>query len=386
MEAGTRTEGRLRALLRALARRLAKIRGRPERPTVLWDPVTTASDPLRRSEWWSRLSGRDPREVAALLDYSARIGGVESDPAVLAVGYALNGAPRPLLLLDASRLGIPPEPYPIAVSSLPYGLGDRIELPIDAPALVALPTARPEALAGPASGQLVGARRRRDAATVGVRTLRQLGDGSWRAGFLTAGHAFPEGVGSEVVRLPSGRVRRQWRELAGRGGMRRTGVVAAHRSPTFAANREPDDELPAAEFDFALVDLDDGWTADLADGPFGFEVPAAAVDFAVPQRVVALGGVSGRVDRISVMGALMETAHRWRDCWLLGPSTALRRGDSGASIHDYGSGAPIGTLVGRSALLDETHFLYAQSLERLMAECLRDLRVCVQSIQTKGSK
>lgn len=322
-----------------------------------------------REAFWSHLTGRNEGEIRWLLEFSERF----ATPELIGVGYALKPTEqgpvewRPLILFDADLLGVRPQ------ASLLDGL-DRAEVPLppgvvaDLPDAYFVPTRRPELLSSPAPGDLVTPEELWRVSSVGVRAVRELAPGEWQPGFLTTGHGFPGGIGSPVFSVPRGRVKR----VVGRwlGERRRIGELSLRRSPV-----APGATSDLRDYDYAFVDLD---LVDEAEWPLdAFCIPTSQLssyDFDRSRKATVVGGVSGRFERATVIGALMDYEH-WKDCWLLAPASGFAPGDSGSVVTLNETGKTLGLVVGRTVWDDTPHQFFVQSLERVMAEGLGDLGV-----------
>ena len=173
-------------------------------------------------------------------------------------------------------------------------------------------------------------------------------DGS--QGTLTAGHVFPAGLGA-LVEVASGLI----------GSSRRPfGTVSHH-------------EMPAGRV---------GWDAAIIRSTTTPAPVKRAITRFPPVRngqelAYTDGAESGFVDQISVVAGLEEVrgAHLgWRCCWLIGPTDALRGGDSGAAVFAQSTDELLGTYVGRSYIgppPGKTCALYVQDAHSLAANVLR---------------
>ncbi len=323
--------------------------------------------------WWIDLTQRPAGEVEFLLKVSEELSTLPGREYVTGIGYTPVRGWQPLITVDAEKLGIAPALRPQAPAEIHADLSWLRSGPFaDIPDAFLLATGRAESLSGLSQkARLVGQMRSREFGSEGVRVVRVDGDNGWCPGFLTAGHVLPGGVATPVVAIPNQHVIRRIGEYVGRGWARRVGEVSLHQSPRTAAGGGQ-----GGSFDFAVVDLDhvdaDSWHATDFAAPL---LPAPRI-FENAQRLCVVGGVSGYTDHVSVTGALMVAEKRWRDCWVLGPSTALQKGDSGSVAYVYETGETFGMVVGSVAMMEETHHLYVQSLERLQAEELMpDVRI-----------
>jgi hypothetical protein len=153
------------------------------------------------------------------------------------------------------------------------------------------------------------------------------------------------------------------------------GEVVLHESP-FGSGVPP-------TYDYAVVELANTNEAQWQEDEF---VPglAAAGTYEKPKRVRVLAGPSGFVEAASVFGVCMNVEDLWRDCWTLGPSSALKDGDSGSTVVDWQTGEPLGTYVGRAELIDQTNHLYVQSLDRVITERLAAEGILVERLPKRG--
>ncbi len=309
-----------------------------------------------RLEWWSMLTGRPAGEIEFMLALSEQLDELSKTSRVVAIGYAWLDGWRPLVLIEFDSLrrkGVysTPRPWQEIEWWRPEGpLAELQDLTVAA-------TTRPIPAVGTGRAALVGAQNSNKFGTVGLRVIRRTDEG-WRGGFLTAGHTFPDGVGTSVVYHAPSRLRRAWRAALKLGDVP-IGRVVLHESPG-------DSTVPPA-YDYAIVELANTRSAEWRQDDFVPDV-AAAGPYEKPNRVLVFAGPSGEVEAASLFGACMNVEKLWRDCWTLGPSSALRDGDSGSTVVDWQSGEPLGTYVGRSELIDRTHHLYVQSLDRVIAE------------------
>ncbi len=327
-----------------------------------------------RDVYWARITGREINEVRLLLALSER-----SHDGVTGVGYALmEGEPdriewRPLVLLDGEVPGVSVRDFAEGINPERAGLSASVLADFaDLPHALFIRAGRAQPLSGPAPGDPIRqAGSYEGPSTVGIRAIRRLDSGVWQPGFLTTGHGFPGGVGTPVALVPHGGLRR-WLSF---GRPRRIGQVSVHRLPVIP-NRRGDDK----DYDYAFVDLDsfdpDEWPQRDFEIPIGTAVEA----FDMGERANVIGGVSGFVTRASVIGVLFDY-ESWRDCWLLNPSTAFARGDSGSIVSLVPSGNKLGLLVGLYGDEEEEHQFFVQSLERLLAVCHQehDIRVAWRS-------
>jgi hypothetical protein len=302
-----------------------------------------------------------------MLELAERLDALSDATPVYGLGYARMGDWRPLVLIDAAAA--PPEPE--IWTPLPWQVLDWWQptgILRELPDLTVVATRRPLPAFGPEMGALVRARGSHENGTVGARVIR-LRDGAWYPGFLTTGHTFPTGPGTIAVKRPQSRFRRAWRELRNRPDDQ-VGVVVCRESPFGLGVADP-------SYDFAVIELDGIAQAEWQADEF---VPSLspAHDYEKAQRVRVFAGVSGDVDRATVFGACMKVAECWRDCWVIGPTSALGPGDSGSAVVDWETGETIGMFVGQSALGGEAHHLFAHSVGRLMEARLTDEGVLIE--------
>jgi hypothetical protein len=137
-----------------------------------------------------------------------------------------------------------------------------------------------------------------------------------------------------------------------------------------------------AAFDYAFIAVTDADEATWQQSRFVPALQPPPPLFETARRVDVFAGISGYVDDVSLWGALMDVAHVWKDCWLIGPTDAMTTGDSGSGVADHETKEHLGMLAGRSLIGERAQHLYVQSLDRLMAERLRDDGVLIE--QTAG--
>lgn len=296
---------------------------------------------------------------------------------VLGIGYSFGEKTRPLVVLDSRRIGVPPAPRPLELRQLPQNVIDEVEGPFaDFPDALYMPIGRPEPLSGAATGGVVGARDSRERATLGPRIVRALDDGRWQPGFLSAGHGFPRGPGTEVLRLPRAWLASRWTELLRRRTAPVLGRVVACEAPL-------DEPEPPPAYDYAVVDID---RADEGDwDPRAFHPDLRHVGgFQRAHMVRIHGGPTGTTEEVSLSAGLTALGD-WLDCWQVGPTDALEPGDSGSVVVERDTGETIGVVVGRAAHAGQAHHIYAQSLERLMAERLAPQGIRVEPFVRGGT-
>jgi hypothetical protein len=167
-----------------------------------------------------------------------------------------------------------------------------------------------------------------------------------------------------VASVPRGRVKRVLSRLL--GGQRRIGEVSLHRSPVL-----PGAKSDPKEYDYAFVDLDLVNEGEWPPGPFRYPTGLSSYNFDQSREATVLGGMSGRFEQATVIGALMGY-ERWKDCWLLAPASSFAPGDSGSVVTLNETGEKLGLVVGRTVWDETPHQFFVQSLERVMAEGLGD--------------
>jgi len=340
-------------------------------PALRWDIGRDAEFAPSRLDWWEELTGRHRGEVEFLLRLSEQPWALPQNELIAGIGYTPIEGWRPLVLLDAERLKVPPEARPSAPEDIHLDPREVLYGPLsDIPDAFVMPVGRAEPLSGLAGPGLVGEIGSRDYGTEGIRVVRSDGEDGWRPGFLTAGHAVPGGEGTAVVKLPQHRLMRQAGDLFGRRWARRVGTVAVHNSPPAGGDTEYPDGVESPGFDFAIVDLDQVDESTWSPSEFTSQLRPAPQTLQYAERLAVIGGVSGFVDHVSVNGALFAAEGRWKDCWMLGPTSALQQGDSGSTAFAYETGETFGMVVGATVGWGETHHLYVQSLERLMVDRL----------------
>jgi hypothetical protein len=323
------------------------------------------------------VTARNPSEVRELLKLSEELPS-ERLGALVGIGYApdITRGWVPLIVLDAQTIGVSPapEPMPILWRAVPPPVREVLAQD-DFPEAMMLPVAPPELLSEIEPGQMIRGSSTRLAATAGVRAVRRIGEDLWQKGFLTAGHTFPAGAGSEVYRVPDGFVGRYLTSMFGVKEGLKIGTVTLHESP-----------LPprlGGEYDYAFVDLalEDGrdWDPRL----FRSQLPPAP-DFETAREVLVKTDATDRGLKGSLIGAMMKL-ECWRDSWIFGPTDIVRKGHSGSAVTLDPEDESIGVLVGRSAVAEHAHHVYVQSLQRLLAERLRDWEVLVEQFPNGGS-
>jgi hypothetical protein len=316
--------------------------------------------------WWVNLTRRPQGEIEYLLNLSNELSSLPQSEYITGLGYALVPDWQPVAVVDAQRLRVAPTSRPVPPAGLHLDLSWLRSGPFtDVPDLFLWPAGRGRSLSGSAGPRLVSEESAQEFGSEGVRVVRADGENRWRPGFLTAGHAFPSGVDASVVKLSKRGLVRQAEALLGRRWAQRIGEVKNHQAPSndIGEGGEP-------SFDFAVVDLDEVEVGDWRRQDFVSSLTPAPLVLENALRLCVESGLSGHTDRVSVTGALMVAERRWLDCWVLGPSTALQKGDSGSGAYVFGTGEAFGLVVGSVGMEGESHHLYVQSLERLMAESL----------------
>jgi len=318
------------------------------------------------------LTRRPQGEVEYLLNLSNELSSLPQSEYITGIGYALVPDWQPVAVVDAERLRVAPTPRPVPPGGLHVDLSWLRSGPfLDIPGLFLWPAGPGRSLSGPASPRLVSEQRAQEFGSEGVRVVRTDGENKWRPGFLTAGHALPSGVDAPVVKLSKRGLVRQAEALLGRRWAQRIGEVKNHQAPSHDTG-----EGGEPSFDFAVVDLDEVEAGDWRRQDFVSSLAPAPPLLENALRLCVESGLSGYTDRVSATGALMVAERRWLDCWVLGPSTALQKGDSGSAAYVFETGEAFGLVVGSVGMEGESHHLYVQSLERLMAECLApDVRI-----------
>lgn len=335
---------------------------------------------MSRLDWWLELTGRHPGEVEFLLGLSEELPRLDHSELIRGIGYTPVGGWQPLVLLDAALLGIPPANHPLAPAEVHADLSKLLLGPLaNVPDALLLPIGHAESLSGTVGAGLVGEIDSPDYGTQGLRVLWSDGEGDWRPGFLTAGHAVPGGQEVTVVKLPRRRFARQAGDLFGRRWARRLGTVVSHNSPPISREAGSSSEGKRAGFDFAVVNLEYPEAGTWNQSEFTSQLSPAPQMLQHAERLAVIGGVSGYVDHTSVNGALFTAEDRWKDCWMLGPTSALQQGDSGAPAFVHETGEPFGMVVGATVGWGQNHQLFVQSLERLMANCVNpNMRILVE--------
>jgi hypothetical protein len=178
-------------------------------------------------------------------------------------------------------------------------------------------------------------------------------------GLLTAGHVFPDGMGSQVDILRKLGWFYEWRE--------HLGEVSHHIIPTGPAG-----------WDAAVIRL----AKALEPEREGVRVRRFVESFKSPERVVVQGAVSGFVSHAAVQGALTEIefakdGRSWANCWFMTPSGVLKGGDSGSAVFTRQDGRLLGIYVGSSHLVDVDMALshYVQDALSLEINVLREWNI-----------
>lgn len=165
-----------------------------------------------------------------------------------------------------------------------------------------------------------------------------------RSYLLTAGHVFPEGPGSPVLRSRS--------RLLGRWLSSYLGTVVRQTVPN---GNGPGWDAAVIRVGKRLI---------------GVRVVRNQLrHFDQPEPVVAYGAFSGMVRNALVHGAL-ENLHGWKNCWMTGPTGILTRGDSGAAVFTRRDGKFLGTYVAQSTIGGGTGMHYVQDGYTLQEEVL----------------
>jgi hypothetical protein len=201
--------------------------------------------------------------------------------------------------------------------------------------------------------------------TAGVRLARTSAPGVAGGMFLTVGHLFPDGDNS-VVEV----VIRRWPRWLRSPVYKQVGRVVRHSTPEGA-------NLPA--YDAAVVEMDvQSPVADLAHGGVAQTPPL----YEQPVLGTIYGGVSGVVRDAGIVGALTaygspETL--WKNSWLLVPSGAIVRGDSGGAFVLDQQHKVAGMVVGGSRLARSDRFMvqYVQDMASIESEFLRPAGIAV---------
>ena len=193
--------------------------------------------------------------------------------------------------------------------------------------------------------------------TAGVVVLDQA---NGELALLTAGHVFPNGVGSEVgkLHLPWPRFPKFFPKLEN------LGVIIQHVAPNG----------PNAAWDAAIIRLAE------------IKKPSAALvwrkyeRFRSPEKIRVHGAYSKLVTRAVVQGALTDLGsddRMWKDCWMVAPSGLLTDGDSGAAIFVDRDLSFLGLYVAQSELPGSGLALvhYVQDAFRLEQEVLRNWKI-----------
>lgn len=354
------------AISKVLRRWFPGARSRTPTEPFDWEFSPPSDDRESRLSWWMNLTGRPQREIEYLLNLSNELYSLPQSEYITGIGYAPMPDWQPLTFIDAERLRTLPTRRPMAPGELKRALPlFRSGSFADAPDFFLWPTGLGRPLGGSAGPRLVGEAWAREFGSEGARIVRADGENRWRPGFLTAGHAFPSGIDAPVVKLPKRRLMRQAEALLGQQWAPRIGEVKNHQAPPNGAG-----EAAEPSFDFAVVDLDDIEVGDWRREDFVSSLTPAPLMLEKALRLTVESGVSGYTDHVSVTGVLMVAERRWRDCWVLGPSTALQKGDSGSAAYVFETNEAFGLVVGSVGMEGESHHLYVQSLERLMAESL----------------
>ncbi|MEA3063124.1 MAG: hypothetical protein QOJ94_2905 [Sphingomonadales bacterium] len=150
-----------------------------------------------------------------------------------------------------------------------------------------------------------------------------------KIGLLTAGHTFPDGVGSLVERL-------KWRHLRRLSPHSRFGRISHHVMP----------RPGRADWDVAVIRCRNG--LDQRSQTLTHCRSRLRRD----ESVFAYGARSGFMSDATIVRAAMRSHgdefRTWKNCWLMGPSGVLRPGDSGSAIFATADHALFGLYVGSS--------------------------------------
>jgi hypothetical protein len=172
---------------------------------------------------------------------------------------------------------------------------------------------------------------------------------------LTAGHVFPDGVGSDVGSLHS--PLQFFPKFFPK--VEHLGTVTHHVAPAG----------PYAAWDAAIIRISEIKKPKLALVSQKYE------RFRSPEKIYVHGAYSKLVTRAVVQGALTDLGSdeiMWKDCWMVAPSGLLRDGDSGAAVFVDSDSSFLGLYVGQSELpgsgLPLVH--YVQDAFRLEQEVL----------------
>ena len=171
-------------------------------------------------------------------------------------------------------------------------------------------------------------------------------DGSSGRHLLTAGHVFPEGSGSPVLRTRS--------RFLGRWLSRSLGTVVRQIAPN--------GNVPG--WDAAVIRVD-------GRIPSGVRVVRNQLRrFDQPESIVAYGAFSGIVGNALVHGGL-ENFYGWKNCWITGPTGILTDGDSGAAVFTRREEKFLGTYVAQSTIGGTPGMHYVQDAYTLEEEVLK---------------
>jgi len=176
-----------------------------------------------------------------------------------------------------------------------------------------------------------------------------------RFGILSAGHVFPNGIGSAVEL-----------ELA-------RALFFSKRVPLGRVSHCIVPPPGTAGYDVAVIDLnllnqwDDRHRRPYLTDRIPLHRSTVAVKlrdrFIAPQPIVVHGAVSGMISQAAVMGQLVEVDYgqaTWLNCWLVAPSGMLRSGDSGSAVFTREDSAFLGLYVGSSGFSKRPLFHYVQ--------------------------
>lgn len=180
------------------------------------------------------------------------------------------------------------------------------------------------------------------------------------AGFLTAGH-IAQGIGDDIETVIKG----SWLRP---NSYAKIGTVLVHQDPI--------SEPKNVGFDVAVVDCSG---ARVSCGFGHATVAQLSAALTSPLPVTLSGATSGTVNG-AIIGSLLaygDGTRTWKDSWLLTPSGAVTKGDSGAVLVVDSTGEFVGMVMAGSRLPGGSAYAvqYAQDLHSIQANVLTPNKV-----------
>lgn len=192
----------------------------------------------------------------------------------------------------------------------------------------------------------------RNTGALGTAAVRVFDPQAGSIGLLTAGHTFPDGVGTLVQR-------RRWRGFGFLSPRSPFGRISHHVMPS--PGRE--------DWDVAIISC-----------PTGLDRAARTVThcrshLVGDESVFAQGARSGFMSDATIVRAALRSHgdefRTWKNCWLMGPGGVLRPGDSGTAIFSTVDHALLGFYVGSSrTALGRASFHYVQDASSIQQHLL----------------